>query len=132
MSTPAFQAFDRVVITEPGQEPPVLGEPIPEIHEDTVVRKRFQFNHNIDTSKVYTMSFNHTYLSPLEWKMHGVPVIKSFEIDGFTKVMRLSVYEVVEESGGIPTDTKGHVQALATGRHGKRSTIMWIQIQRQA
>ena len=130
LSTPAFQALDRLVITQEGGEPPQLGYPIPETYDETMVRKELQFNHHIDTSSTYTMSFNHTYVNPVDWKVYGVPLFKSIDLS-FIEVMRLVIHEVVEENGQqFQPSTRGDVQSIAHGRHTGRNIAMWIELRR--
>jgi len=127
ISTPAFQAFDRVVITPDGCQAPPLGYAIPENYADTRRRKNVEFNHKIDTSCTYTMSFNHTFVNVAEWRVYGIPVVKSFDF-AFTRDLRVVIYEVEEDAG---VDTDGDVQAVAiTKIHRKREVAMWIHFQK--
>lgn len=124
ISSPAFQAFDRMVITPETSRPPPLGKPIPESYEDTIRRKEMKFDHSIDTSCTYTMSFNHTYVNIAEWKVYGVPAVKCIDLS-FTNALRLVVYEVDDD---YDHSSNGNVQTIARGRnHSKRSTATWIQ-----
>lgn len=123
ISSPAFQAFDRIVITSDEETPPHLGYAIPELEEDAFNRKNFKFDHKISTDQTYTMSFNHTYVDLLRWKVNGIPVVNSFHF-GFTDSMRLIMYEVDEHE----EDTDGHVQALSSSAiHKKRDVVFWIK-----
>ncbi len=111
ISSPAFQAFDRIAITPDGEKPPKLGYAIPESEEISKNRKNFNFDHKICTESTYTMSFNHTYVDILKWKVSGIPVVNSFHFT-FTDSFRLIMYEVDDEN----IDTDGHVQAISSLR----------------
>lgn len=124
ISSPAFQAFDKMAITPETSRPPSLGKPIPESYEDTMRRKEMKFDHSIDTSCTYTMSFNHTYVNIAEWKVYGVPAINCIDLS-FTNVLRLVIYEVDDDHDH---NCNGNVQTIARGRnHSKRSIASWIQ-----
>jgi len=128
LSSPAFQAFDRLVITPEGGELPLLGYAIPEKYEDTVRRKKFDFDHRIDTSSTYTMSFNHTFANVAEWRVYGIPIIKSIDL-GFTNDLRVVVYEI-DEGGG--DDIDGNVQAIAKSTiHRTKDVAWWVHFQRR-
>eukprot|EP00560_Eucampia_antarctica_P004684 CAMPEP_0197836682 /NCGR_PEP_ID=MMETSP1437-20131217/29713_1 /TAXON_ID=49252 ORGANISM="Eucampia antarctica, Strain CCMP1452" /NCGR_SAMPLE_ID=MMETSP1437 /ASSEMBLY_ACC=CAM_ASM_001096 /LENGTH=337 /DNA_ID=CAMNT_0043443055 /DNA_START=135 /DNA_END=1148 /DNA_ORIENTATION=- len=132
LSTPAFQALDRLVITEEGQQPPPLGHPIPESYDETIIRKKFQFQHLIDTSFTYTMSFNNSFVNPVDWKVYGVPFVKSVDLS-FTDTLRLCIHEVVEENEQpLQSLTQGNIQSMAQGRHTKRNIAMWIQLHKKS
>ena len=127
ISSPAFQAFDRIVITPNGEKPPTLGYTIPECNENTVKRKALIFDHRICTDSTYTLSLNHTYVDVVEWKVHGIPVVNSFEFT-FTNAMRLVMYEVDDGSD----DTEGDINAIAKKRnHKKRDVVFWILFRRK-
>ncbi len=127
ISSPAFQAFDRIVITPNGETPPRLGHAIPECNENTVKRKSLTFDHRICTNSIYTLSLNHTYVDLVEWQVHGIPVVNSFEFT-FTDSMRLVMYEVDDDS----VDTKGNINAVTKKRnHKKRDVVFWIKFERE-
>ena len=130
LSSPAFQAFDRLVITQEGDEPPLLGYAITEKYEDTVRRKNFDFDHRIDTSCTYTMTFNHTFANVAEWKVHGIPIVKSIDL-GFTNDLRLVVYEI-DEDDDEGHNEGGYVQAIAKSAiHRKKDIAWWVHFQRR-
>ena len=130
LSSPAFQAFDRLVITQEGGEPPLLGYAIQEKYEDAVRRKNFEFDHRIDTSCTYTMTFNHTFANVAEWRVHGIPIVKSIDL-GFTNDLRLVVYEI-DEGDENDNGVDGHVQAIAKSAiHRKKDIAWWVHFQRR-
>jgi hypothetical protein len=130
LSSPAFQAFDRLVITPEGGELPLLGYAIPEKYEDTVRRKKLDFDHRIDTNSTYTMSFNHTYANVAEWRVHSIPIIKSIDL-GFTNDLRVMVYEI-DDGGGNDDSIDGNVQAIAKSTiHRKKDVAWWVHFQRR-
>lgn len=55
------------------------------------------------------MSFNHTYVDLVQWRVTNIPLVKSFHFN-FMDFVRLTMYEIDEEEGG---DTEGHVEAIA-------------------
>ena len=127
ISTPAFQAFDRVVITPIGEEPPPLGFPIPD-NNNAAKRKSFNFDHNISINNIYTMSINHTYIDVVNWKVTNIPLVNSFHFN-FTDSIRLTMYEIDQEQDD---DTDGHVEAIATTKmHKKRDVVFWIKLRKQ-
>ena len=127
LSSPAFQAFDRIVITPDGSTPPPLGYAIPECGEDVSRRKSFQFNHTIDTCCTYTMSFNHTYVDVVKWRVCGIPVVKSFKL--FVDDLRLVVYEIDEDDDCV--DSGGDVQAIPRCKvHRKKEVAMWVHFRK--
>ena len=127
ISTPAFQAFDRVVITPVDEEPPPLGFPIPD-NGSAAKRKAFDFDHKISTDNIYTMSMNHTYVDVVNWKVTSIPLVKSFHFN-FTDSIRLTMYEIDQEKDD---DTDGHVEAIATTKvHKKRDVVFWIKLRKR-
>jgi len=107
-----------------------LGYAITEKYEDTVRRKNFDFDHRIDTSCTYTMTFNHTFANVAEWKVHGIPIVKSIDL-GFTNDLRLVVYEI-DEDDDEGHNEGGYVQAIAKSAiHRKKDIAWWVHFQRR-
>lgn len=131
ISSPAFQAFDRLVITpmthtkEDVKLPP-LGYTIPD-NKNSKKMKAFKFDHKICTENIYTMSFNHSYFDIVRWRMTDIPMVKTFSLN-FTRSLRLTMYEIDD---GANLDTDGHVEAIATSKHHvKRNVMFWIKFEK--
>eukprot|EP00591_Stephanopyxis_turris_P012488 CAMPEP_0195520772 /NCGR_PEP_ID=MMETSP0794_2-20130614/17536_1 /TAXON_ID=515487 /ORGANISM="Stephanopyxis turris, Strain CCMP 815" /LENGTH=315 /DNA_ID=CAMNT_0040650193 /DNA_START=243 /DNA_END=1190 /DNA_ORIENTATION=+ len=130
-ATPAYQAFDKFIVRKSNQTSPELGKPIDESHESSVKRRKFESGHIIDTSSLYTMSFNDTFFDPVTWQVKGIPLFKPIDIKKFTNNIRFVIYEVEEEDHKPLSARDGNVRAVAHGTHTKRNIVMWFQLHRR-
>ncbi len=126
ISSPAFQAFDRLVITPKHDKPPQLGYPIP--HNDNAAKmKAFKLDHKICTENIYTMSFNHSYVDIARWRVTNIPLVKTFSFD-FTDSLRLTMYEIDDGDG---VDHDGYVEAIASSKyHRKQDVVFWVKFEK--
>ena len=135
LSCPLYQTCDRINATSGA--PPLLGSEVPEPGESTCLRRAFSPSgiQGWETGKVYTFSFNHTYLDLRNWQVVGVPLVRPFRV--FAPKLRLAFYEYedggagseagMEEEGGGGYD----VMKVARGKHeqGKKNYLTWFQIE---
>lgn len=132
-ATPAFQAFDKFIASKPDQPPPVLGRYIHEPYESAMGRRKFQSDHTIDTTLLYTMSFNDTFFDPVQWQVTGVPLLRPVDMSRFTNNIRFAIWEVEEENHKpVASPKNGDLKAVAHGMHTKKNHVMWFQLHRQA
>jgi len=129
---PAFHSFDRVVVTPDGETPPPLGKHLLQKGSDVSRKKAFsRTGLELDLNATYTFSVKNRRFDPLNWKVIGVPVVKSFDVARFTEAVRFAVYEVLEESGKPVEDPEGNLTTLVKKKHTKRNTFIWIQMSRK-
>jgi Protein of unknown function (DUF1769) len=97
LSFPVEASMDRIVITKPGETPPVLGQ---ELHEtvESVKRRRRQGAGSVDwnTTDTYTMCLWSAYADWIKWKSINVPGVSPFLLSRVTgaQPIYLSVYEI--------------------------------------
>lgn len=129
---PAFHSLDRVVVTPEGDKPPSLGEHLLQTTSDISRRKAFsKTGLELDLNATYTFSVKNRRFDALNWKVIGVPFVRSFDVSRFTEAARLALYEVVEENGKLVEDPKGKLTTLAKKKHTKRNTFLWVQMSRK-
>ena len=105
---------------------------MPKTASDIQRRKNFfKSDQRIDLGSTYTFSMKNRRFDPINWKVVGVPIVKQFTVSRYTEAVRLSVYEVLEESGKPVEDPKGKVTAMAKKKHTKRNTFLWIKLGRK-
>jgi len=132
-ATPAFQALDKFVASKADQPSPVLGHYIYEPFESALQRRKFQSEHTVDTSLLYTMSFNDTFFDPVRWRVTGVPLLRPVDMSRFTNNIRFVIYEVEEENHKpVAIPKNGDLKAVAHGTHTKKNHVMWFQLHRKA
>ena len=89
--------MDRIVITKPGQTPPVLGQ---ELHEslDSVKRRRKMGSGSVDwnTEDTYTLCLWSAYADWIKWRSINVPGVSPFSLSRVTgaQPIYLTVYEI--------------------------------------
>ena len=93
---PASTFFEDLVVTKPGDEPPVLGE---EFHEpDDVAKSRKAYKTKIDwnTDDIYSMSFHSMYIDFPSWSVVRLPIGRDVALQTFWGNSSASVvlYEV--------------------------------------
>jgi hypothetical protein len=97
LSFPVEASMDRIVITKPGDTPPVLGY---ELHESTesVKRRRKMGAGSVDWNlqDTYTMCLWSAYCDWIKWKSLNVPGMSPFSLTRVTgkQPIYLSVYEI--------------------------------------
>lgn len=82
---PMFTTFDKIIVTPPGETPPVLGVPYTEDIEYR--KKRLKFK-NIKDAEVkldhmYSFSVNTSNLDLLCWTLMGIPMVKPMDLRVF-------------------------------------------------
>ena len=94
ISFPAWTLFDKVVVTKPGEEPPPLGEVLPESAKSSSARKRSANTGDWNTEDTYSFSYHSMYLDLPIWHVVNLPTsdidLKSFWRDS---LLRIVVYE---------------------------------------
>jgi len=94
ISFPAWTLFDKVVVTKPGEEPPPLGEVLPESAKESSARKRSASTGDWNTEDTYSFSYHSMYLDLPIWHVVNLPTsdidLKSFWRDS---LLRIVVYE---------------------------------------
>jgi len=94
ISFPAWTAFDKVVVTKPGDEPPPLGEVLPESDKAASARKKLGTAGDWNTQDTYSFSYHSMYLDLPIWHVVNLPTadmdLKTFWRDA---LLRIVVYE---------------------------------------
>jgi len=130
-ASPAFQAFDKFVATNTSEiDAPILGQEIQESYESCILRRKLEKEHTIDTSLLYTMSFNDTFFDPAMWSATGIPLFKNIDVSKFSSSLRLVLYEVEEEDNIAIKVKNGNAKTVVKGKHSKRKVAMWMQMHR--
>jgi Protein of unknown function (DUF1769) len=97
LSFPVEASMDRIIITRPGETPPVLGQ---ELHEtaESVKRRRKMGAGSVDwnTEDTFTMCLWSAYADWIKWKSFNVPGVSPFSLCRVTgaQPIYLSVYEI--------------------------------------
>jgi len=103
LSFPVEASMDRIVITKPGDTPPVLGEELFETNE-SVKRRRKQGAGSVDwnTTDTFTMCLWSAYADWIKWKSINVPGVSPFSLCRVTgkQPIYLSVYEITSCKAG--------------------------------
>lgn len=89
--------MDRIVITKPGEEPPTMGQELPET-DASVKRRRKMGAGAIDwnTTDTYTMCLWSAYVDWMDWRCMNVTGVRPFPLGLVlgTQPIYLSVYEI--------------------------------------
>jgi Protein of unknown function (DUF1769) len=97
LSFPVEASMDRIVITRPGETPPVLGQELYESAE-SVKRRRKMGAGSVDwnTEDTFTMCLWSAYADWIKWKSFNVPGVSPFSLCRVTgaQPIYLSVYEI--------------------------------------
>ena len=129
LSCPMYQTCDR--INAASGAPPSLGSAVPESGESTRLRRGFESSDlkGWETDKVYTFSFNHTYLDLRNWRVVGVPLVRPFKV--FTPKLRLAFYEYDNGAGEEGKEGGYDVMKVVRGKHEqvKKNYLTWFQIE---
>lgn len=104
LSFPVEASMDRIVITKPGEDPPILGRQ--ELYEsaESVKRRRKLGVGSVEwnTTDTFTMCLWSAYADWLEWKSINVPGVSPFSLSRVTgaQSITLSVYEITSCASG--------------------------------
>jgi hypothetical protein len=92
---PAWSFFERLVVTEPGQEPPSLGDEFVESKESMDARKSGKSKAEWNTEDTYSMSFFTMYLDFAKWQVVQVPVTSDIDLKTFwgNSFLRIVLFE---------------------------------------
>lgn len=92
---PAYSFFERVVVTPPGENPPLLGEQFVESAPSIAQRKKPNVQYQFTTSDVYSFSFYSMYMNLPTWQLVGLPVQGDISLKTFwgDSVLRICMYE---------------------------------------
>ena len=71
---PASTFFERLVVTRPGERPPVFGVEFEESATSIRLRKSYQRRIDWNTDDVYSMSFHSQYLDFPTWSVVNLPM----------------------------------------------------------
>jgi len=103
LSFPVEASMDRIVVTKPGETPPVLGQELFETNE-SVKRRRRQGAGSVDwnTTDTFTMCLWSAYADWIKWKSINVPGVSPFSLSRVTgaQPIYLSVYEITSCTAG--------------------------------
>jgi Protein of unknown function (DUF1769) len=80
---PAYRFFERLVVTKPGEQPPILGEPFEEPAESVKARKNSKGVGEWDTENTYSMSFYSMYLDLPTWSVVNIPMSNDMPLATF-------------------------------------------------
>mmetsp|Transcript_5436 Transcript_5436/g.9072 ORF Transcript_5436/g.9072 Transcript_5436/m.9072 type:complete len:372 (+) Transcript_5436:2-1117(+) len=94
ISFPAWTLFDRVVVTKQGDEPPPLGEVLPEPAKAASQRKRSGKTGDWNTSDTYSFSYHSMYMDLSIWHVVNLPT-PDIDLKTFwgNSLLRVVVYE---------------------------------------
>eukprot|EP00934_Nitzschia_sp_Nitz4_P005473 Nitzschia sp. Nitz4//scaffold193_size40683//37182//38204//NITZ4_007507-RA/size40683-processed-gene-0.23-mRNA-1//-1//CDS//3329540303//5463//frame0 len=99
LSFPVEASMDRIVITKPGEQPPVLGHELHETNE-SVRRRRRMGSGSVDWNleNTYTMCLWSAYCDWIKWKSMNVPGCRPFSLNivSGNQPIYLSVYELTD------------------------------------
>eukprot|EP00980_Cylindrotheca_fusiformis_P003219 scaffold733_cov97-Cylindrotheca_fusiformis.AAC.2 len=93
--------LDRVVITKPGETPPDLGGDIVEDLDHYKQRKAGKIKIDFNTEDTYTFALWNANVDWIDWKVVGIPGIKSFDLKSVLGNQSLSIllYMLDKERG---------------------------------
>ena len=103
---PAWSFFERLVVTKPGEEIPILGEEFVEPKESVAARKAFKSKPQWNTEDTYSMSFYSMYMDFAKWQIVQLPV---GDVDLKTFWGKSSLTIVLYENETPPKDDR-HLQ----------------------
>lgn len=83
--------LDRVVITKPGETPPELGGEIMEDLDHYKQRKAGKVKIDFNTEDTYTFALWNANVDWIDWKVVGIPGIKSFDLKSVLGDQSLSI-----------------------------------------
>lgn len=92
---PAWSFFERLVVTESGQEPPEMGDEFVESKESMDARKSGKSKAEWNTEDTYSMSFYTMYLDFAKWQVVQVPVTSDIDLKTFwgNSFLRIVLFE---------------------------------------
>ena len=97
LSFPVEASMDRIVITKPGESPPILGRELFETNE-SVRRRRKMGAGSVEwnTTDTFTMCLWSAYADWIKWKSINVPGVSPFSLSRVTgaQPIYLCVYEI--------------------------------------
>ncbi|CAJ1940454.1 unnamed protein product [Cylindrotheca closterium] len=97
LSFPVEASMDRVVVTKPGSDAPILGQELHESPESVRRRRRMGFG-SVDwnTEDTFTMCLWNAYMDWIKWKTMNVPGCRPFPLSNVTgsQPVYLCVYEL--------------------------------------
>lgn len=93
---PLFRIMDRVVVSNLGEELPILGQEIPESDSDRDKRRNGETEFKFETNRIYTFSFHTSFIDFANWTLCGFPGYNSIDIKTFLGFQspRIVVYEL--------------------------------------
>jgi hypothetical protein len=107
---PLWSMSDRIVITPPGEVPPLLGNILPENEIRRATRRSNPYHvETIDLNSTYSFSTNTENIELCDWAMVNVPLMKQFDLHTFWEDadIRLVAYSVPGRDGAsVAGDTK--------------------------
>jgi hypothetical protein len=103
MVFPLFQIMDRVVITKPGEIPPLLGQELPESDEDQAKRRSGEVCIQFQPENIYSFSFHSSFVDFPTWTLCGFPGYNAIDIKTLLgiQVPKIVVYEFLPDSSTL-------------------------------
>ncbi|GMI14755.1 hypothetical protein TrVE_jg7321 [Triparma verrucosa] len=135
LSCPIYQTADRIHVSSEDAVVPKLGEPIQEDGEETRARREMKESRTLsywEEGKTITFSFNHTYFDIENWRVSGIPLVGTFDVNSFTSKLRLAIYEL-EDDNDVEEVEKGWPVlkvSKAKHRHKKKNYLAWFMLER--
>ena len=74
---PLWQSADRMYVTRPGEDPPALGQNIPETDAARAARKASDPRGNWDPDNIYTFTLNTAIVDLPNWQIVDVPMLRA-------------------------------------------------------
>jgi hypothetical protein len=111
---PAFTFFERLVVTPPGQAPPILDGIIDEPAESLMKRRKSKDTGNWNTIDTYTFSFYSMNISLPTWSLIGLPASGDINLKTFwgDSTVNICMYEKLGSKRQHQIDSKRYVFGL--------------------
>lgn len=93
---PAYTFFERVVVTQPGKEPPAIDELFEESKESIATRKKGADGSAFwNTTDTFSFSFYSMYIDLPTWQLTGLPLQGDISLKTFWKdsLLKIGMYE---------------------------------------
>eukprot|EP00602_Paraphysomonas_sp_CaronLab_P000881 CAMPEP_0185031702 /NCGR_PEP_ID=MMETSP1103-20130426/19320_1 /TAXON_ID=36769 /ORGANISM="Paraphysomonas bandaiensis, Strain Caron Lab Isolate" /LENGTH=171 /DNA_ID=CAMNT_0027567317 /DNA_START=419 /DNA_END=934 /DNA_ORIENTATION=- len=96
---PLLRILDRVVVTKPGETPPMLGQELPESDEDRNNRQSGKTDIQFDTECTYSFAFHSSFVDFANWSLCGFPGYGAIDIRTFfgKQSPQIVVYEFIND-----------------------------------